>query len=132
MKTLTWTCLNAVLALVVAMVLAGCAGPRTDLDRGEDPCAVYETAEEILAMPAGKARVEQSGPCYVYLMNKQGRGFYLGGPGAGAEVWSFLDVLKEGRAYRFPEVFREYRRVKASKALPASGETRSVGFGTKR
>ncbi len=58
----------------------------------------------------------------------QGRGFYLGGPGAGAEVWSFLDELKEGRPYRFPEVFQEYRRVKASKALSTPGEMRPVDF----
>lgn len=70
---------------------------------------VYETVEEIQAMIPCEGVVAQRGPCFVYLSTTGGRGFYVGSPGSNAEVGNFLAVLKDGRAYKFPETFLKYQ-----------------------
>jgi len=79
---------------------------------GAAPGPVYETAEEIRAMPPSKATVVQRAPCFVYLRTEERTGFYIGSPGSTADVGYFLAVLKDGQTYSFPNVFLEYEKTR--------------------
>lgn len=95
---------------VSAMVwLTGCAfqRDRPQLEKGPGP--VYDTAEQIQTMPTCKAAVVERGPCYVQLQSADGTGFFIGSPGAGAEVVEFLEVLQDGQVYKFPDTFQKYQ-----------------------
>jgi hypothetical protein len=92
------------------LFLMGCAGQKPAHPLGNTTGPVYETAEQIQSMPPCKAVVVEKGPCYVYLRAANGEGFYLGSPGSNAEVAQFLEGLKEGRTYRFPETFLQYQK----------------------
>ena len=97
------------LVFALAMLLNACAIQKETEQLGKSPGPVYDTAEEIQAMIPCEGVVAQRGPCFVYLSTTGGRGFYVGSPGSNAEVGRFLAVLKDGRAYRFPEAFLEYQ-----------------------
>ncbi len=88
--------------------LIGCAAPQEGPTLGQGPGPVYDTAEQIRSMPACRAVVVERGPCYVRLRSMEGNELYLGSPAAGNDVIEFLQGLKDGRTYRFPEAFRRY------------------------
>lgn len=71
---------------------------------------IYETAEQIKAMPPCKATVEHTFPCYSLLRTADGKKFCIGSPGAKLEVLHFLDALKDGQIYKFPDVFLDYQK----------------------
>jgi hypothetical protein len=96
-------------ALAAGVWLTGCAAHNDSHQLGKAPGPVYDTAEQIQAMPACKAVVVERGPCYVHLRTADGNGFFIGSPAAGAEVVQFLEVLKDGRTYKFPETFQKYQ-----------------------
>jgi hypothetical protein len=97
-------------ALVAVLLFIGCAARREAPQLGEGISPVYESAEQIRAMPPCKAKVVERGPCYVYLEATNGKRFYLGSPGSDANVFRFLEGLKDGQGYKFPEVFLEHQR----------------------
>ena len=97
------------MALAAAMLLTGCAAHKDSHQLGKAPGPVYGTAEQIQAMPACKAVVVERGPCYVHLGTAGGSGFFIGSPAAGADVVQFLEVLTDGRTYKFPETFQKYQ-----------------------
>ncbi len=109
-KTLELPKLAFVCPLMATMLLIGCASQNDTQQLGKALGPVYETAEQIKAMPPCKAKVVERGPCYVYLTATDGKGFYLGSPGSKADVERFLAVLKYGQQYRFPDAFLEYER----------------------
>jgi len=90
------------------MLLVGCAAKKNTQQHGRTPGPVYETAEQIKAMPPCHAKVVQRAPCFVYLKTAEGEGFYLGSPGSKADVGRFLGVLEDGQSYDFPEAFLRY------------------------
>ncbi len=96
-------------SLAAAMLLGGCATQQDTPQVGTAPPSVYETAEQIKAMPPCKVTVLERGPCYVFLKAMDGKGFYLGSPASKAEVERFLAVLKDGQQYDFPDTFVEYQ-----------------------
>lgn len=95
--------------LAAAMLLSGCAAHNVTHRLGSAPGPVYDTAEEIQAMPPCKAVVVERAPCFVYLSTRDGKGFYIGSPGSTAEVGRFTNELKDGRSYKFPETFLKYQ-----------------------
>ena len=113
-KTLEATTLSFLGMLAAAMLLTGCAAQKDSEQHtqqlGQAPGLVYDTAELIKAMRPCKAKVVQRAPCFVYLSTADGKGFYIGSPAPDPEVASFLDVLKDGRTYKFPEAFLKYQK----------------------
>ena len=93
--------------LAAAMFLAGCA---SDKPADETARPIYERAEEIKTMPPCKATVVQAYPCYSLLRATDGKKFCIGSPGATPEVSRFLETLKPGRTYRFPDAFLTYQQ----------------------
>jgi hypothetical protein len=71
---------------------------------------VYETAEQIKAMPAVKATLTEKGPCYSVFRGVDVKQFVIGTPGSTPEVWRFLGTLEEGRAYELPRAFLDYEK----------------------
>ena len=109
-STFETTRLASLTSLAVTMLLTSCEAQRNTPQPGDAADPVYETAEEIQAMPPCQAVVAERGPCFVYLRTAEGKGFYIGSPGCGAEVTRFLDALKDGGTYKFPQTFMEYER----------------------
>ena len=109
-KTLELTRLAFLSTLAAAMLLTGCAAQKDTRQLGKAPGPVYESAEQIKAMPPCKAKVVERGPCYVSLKATDGRRFCLGSPGSKADVGRFLGVLKDGQRYDFPDAFLEYQK----------------------
>lgn len=70
----------------------------------------YSTADEIKAMPAGKATLEQTRACDSIFRTADGKQFVIGDPGSKPEVSQFLKSLKVGETYEFPSVFLEYQK----------------------
>ena len=93
--------------LAAAMFLAGCA---SDKPANEADALVYERAEEIKTMPPCKATGMNTYPCYSLLRATDGKKFYIGSPGATREVSRFLETLKLGRTYNFPDSFLTYEQ----------------------
>ena len=114
------------MALAAAILFSGCVAPTDKYPLGEAPGPVYDTAEQIQAMPACKAVVVERGPCYVRLRTADGSGFFIGSPGAGAELVRFLESLKDGRSYKFPETFRKYREERWPASLRQPRNTRNT------
>lgn len=100
--------LAASLSLATAVFLSGCAGHKNAPPPSEAPPPVYDTAEEIQAMPLCKAVVVERGPCYVRLITVDGGEILIGSPAAGEDIVQFLYVLKDNRTYKFPETFQKY------------------------
>ena len=96
--------------LAVAIMLTGCASTKDAAPIREAQGPVYDTPEGIRAMAPCKAVVVDRGLCFVYLRKADGSGFYIGSPGNGAEGGHFLDVLKDGKTYKFPDQFLDYQR----------------------
>jgi hypothetical protein len=67
-------------------------------------------------MPACEGVVVERGPCYVRLRTPGGSDFFIGSPAAGPDIAQFMDVLTEGRTYKFPEAFQEYEVQRRSPA----------------
>lgn len=99
-----------VASLAAAAALVGCAVPPSPPPTSDLSSPIYETAQQIASMPSCKARVVHRDPCSLYLLTTNGKGFHLGSPGSNPEVSRFLDTLKDGQRYRFPNVFREYQK----------------------
>jgi hypothetical protein len=97
------------LALAATLLLSGCVAQKDNHRLGSAPGPVFDTAEGIQAMPPCKAVVVERGPCFVYLSTPDGKGFYVGSPGSNAEVGRFINGLKDGRSYKFPEAFLKYQ-----------------------
>jgi len=93
--------------VAAAMILVGCAG---DKPANQTAVPVYEMAQEIKAMPPCKAKVVHTYPCYSRLRATDGKEFCIGSPGASPEVSRFLETLKDGRTYRFPDAFLAYQQ----------------------
>ncbi len=72
----------------------------------------YVTADEVKAMPAGRATLELRGPCFSIFRGTDGKQFVIGNPGSGAEVWKFLGTLEEGQTYELPRAFLDYHKPK--------------------
>jgi hypothetical protein len=109
-KTLGLTRMAVLGTLATAILLIGCAAQKDARQPGKAPDPVYETAEQIKAMPPCKARVVQRAPCFVYLKTTDGRGFYIGSPGSKADVGRFLGFLKDGERYNLPEAYLTYEK----------------------
>lgn len=104
------THLLTTLACAVALYLfVGCAGGAHVEHTETAATPVYETADQIKAMPPCKARVVERAPCYVGLKATDGKKFYVGGPGSKADVTRFLGELREGQSYDFPDAFVSYQ-----------------------
>ena len=71
--------------------------------------------KELPLLKSFNAIVEQKQPCAAYLKTDDGRRLCIGGPGATKEVAGFVAMLEEGRTYRFPRAFLEYRQREAKK-----------------
>lgn len=84
--------------------------PRVFLDFDERKH--YSTAQEIAKMPAVKAALECSAPCYSLFKTTEGKHFAIGNPGSKADVIHFLRSLEDGKTYQFPDVFLEYQKGK--------------------
>ncbi len=72
----------------------------------------YVTAEEVRAMPAGRATLELRGPCFSIFRGADGKQFVIGNPGSGPAVWKFLGTLEEGQTYELPGAFVDYHKRK--------------------
>ncbi|MBT3378682.1 MAG: hypothetical protein HN742_30570 [Lentisphaerae bacterium] len=107
-KCLT-TCVLPLVSVSVLLLGSGCAT--------SSPCAGnhlhYEYAAQVLAMPSCKATMELVSPCKRRFRTASGRELLLGGPGADREVAGFLGTLEEGKSYRLPGAFMEYRNREA-------------------
>jgi hypothetical protein len=79
-------------------------------NRSAEARPVYETAEQIKAMPAVKATLEERSPCSSVFRGADGKQFVIGTPGSGSEVWKFLETLEEGQAYELPRAFLDYQK----------------------
>ncbi len=97
-------------SLAAAAWLTGCAAPPNSRELGAVPEPVYDTVEQIRAMAPCKALVVERGPCFVHLRTADGNGFFIGSPAASTEVIQFLEELKDGRTYKFPETCQKYQR----------------------
>lgn len=95
------------ITLAAALLCTGCAAQKDTRQLGKALGPVYETAEQIKAMPRCKARVVERGPCYVHLETADGKGFYLGSPGSNGDVIRFVAVLNEGQYCEFPHALVE-------------------------
>jgi len=71
---------------------------------------VYETAEQIKAMPVVKATLVEKGPCYSVFRRADGKQFVIGTPGSGPEVGQFLGTLEVRQAYELPRAFVDYQK----------------------
>ena len=109
-KTLAFTPRAFLVSLAATMLLVGCVPHKGTKQFDGAPGPVYETAELIKTMPHCKAKVVQRGPCFLYLTTADGKGFYLGSPGSQADVGLFLDTLKDGHRYVFPDAFLQYQK----------------------
>ena len=96
--------------LAVATLLTSCA--KFDAKKSTESAAahIYETAEEIRAMPPCKARVVQTYPCYSLLRATDGQKFCIGSPGATREVSRFIETLSNTETYSFPDAFLAYQK----------------------
>ncbi len=108
------------MSLAAVVWLTGCATLHDRRQAEIAPGPVYDTAEQILAMPACTASVVEQGPCYLQLRTADGNEFFIGSPAAGAEVLQFVQELKEGRSYKFPEAFQKYQREHPLESAPAN------------
>jgi len=99
------------LSVVVAMaLLSSCANRMDNQQVGSVPRGVYATAEEIRAMPPCKAVVVLKEPCSVCVKMANGRWFHIGSPGSQPDVGGFLDMLRVGQTYEFPDAFVKYQK----------------------
>jgi hypothetical protein len=71
---------------------------------------VYETAEQIKAMPAVKATLMEKGPCYSVFKGADGKQFVIGTPGSGPQAGRFFRTLEVGKAYELPRAFLDYQK----------------------
>ena len=96
--------------LAVATLLTSCA--KFDARKSTESAAapIYETVEEIRAMPPCKARVVQTYPCSSLLRTTDGQKFYIGSPGATSEVSRFIETLNNTVTYSFPDAFLAYQK----------------------
>src|ERR1043165_694909 len=82
-----------------------CKFPDAFLDYQAAP--KYVTVKEIIVMAPRTATLVASRRDS-YFKTADGKGFFIGGRGSGAEVDSFLRTLEEGKAYEFPDAFLKY------------------------
>jgi hypothetical protein len=106
--TFTATTLAFPSIFAATILLTSCAASGAKKS-GEMAIPVYETAEQIKAMPPCRATVVHIYPCYSLLKTTDGKQLYIGSPGATPEVGSFVGTLKEGKTYRFPGAFFMYQ-----------------------
>jgi hypothetical protein len=106
-KTLARLAFPSVLA--AAMLPTSCATSNVKRP-SESVACIYETAEEIQAMPPCKATVVHTYPCYSLLRTSDAKKFCIGSPGATPEVSRFVETLTDRQSYRFPGVFVDYQR----------------------
>ena len=116
-KTLKLSRLVFPSTLAVAMLLTGCAAEKsTDkaLADAKKSAAtaipIYESTEEIKAMPSCKATIEHTAACSSRFRTADGKKFCIGSPGATREVGYFLRTLKDGKTYKFPNAFLDYQK----------------------
>ncbi len=99
-------------SLIIFLLVTGCT--TTPSYQGKyPPC--YEYAAQVLAMPSSKATMEFVSPCIRRFRTEDGAEFVIGGPGAEREVMRFLGTLEEGKSYRLPKAFMDYRKAQEEK-----------------
>lgn len=105
---------STLLVLCAAAVLCGAGCMTMPPYMGKyPPC--YEYTAQVLAMPSCHASVELFSPCERRFRTSDGGEFYIGSPGADAEVMGFLGTLEEGKNYDLPRAFMEYRKSREKK-----------------
>ena len=60
------------------------------------------------ALPACNGRIVAKSPCCIFIETTDGKRFSIGGPGATRAVSLFINTLRVGETYRFPDAWREY------------------------
>ena len=107
-------------ALATTMLFSGCAREKpagnatSDAKKSADTAIPnYETAEQIKAMPPGKATVEHIETFSSHLRTTGGKKFTIGSERGEQEVWHFVGTaLKKGQTYEFPGAFLDYQNRK--------------------
>jgi hypothetical protein len=108
--------LITLVVLVVAIVTrAGGGAPQaapvaTSEVAAAVPILDCETAADIKAMPSCKAVLEKEASCVYLFKTAAGQKFYIGSPASPPEVIQFLQTLKSGRTYKFPDAFLAYEK----------------------
>lgn len=90
--------------------LAAQSSSRLEFQIQQSKFAHYDTADQILALPACTLTDAQNHTCSAGFKDKDGRPFYIGGPGASREVAGFINSLEEGKTYSLPSAFIEYQK----------------------
>jgi hypothetical protein len=96
--------------LAANLLFVSCAAHNHNPPLASPPGPIYETAEQIKAMPFCRAKVVDRGPCFVSLRTAGGKGFYLGSPNSNPDVTLFLETLKDGKTYVLPDAFLQYQK----------------------
>jgi hypothetical protein len=111
-KTIELASLALASALATTMLLSGYAAekptdkPSTDAKKpANTPLPIYDTIEQVKAMPPCKATVEQVETFSSLLSTAGGQKFRIGSERGEQEVWHFVGTLKQGRKNDFPSAF---------------------------
>jgi len=100
------------MACLLAIPLAY-ADEKPAANAGDPAIPVYETAEKVKAMPAGKATVEHKETFFAVLRTPDGKKFTIGSSRGEQQVWHFVaTALKKGETYEFPAAFLAYENGK--------------------
>jgi hypothetical protein len=70
----------------------------------------YETAEQLLGLPASVLKEAHNDTCVENFKDSSGNQFSIGGPGASSEVANFIQSLEDGKTYSLPAAFIEYQK----------------------
>jgi hypothetical protein len=70
----------------------------------------YDTAAQILGLPACTLTDAQNQICAEGFNDSAGNPFHIGGPGASREVAGFIRSLEDGKKYALPAAFIEYQK----------------------
>lgn len=106
MKCLIRRSLSSGALLTLIAVLTATAAEDTDLRAARQNS--YKTADQIKQMLPCTATIAKRAPCYVVLKTPDGKEFSIGSPGNTPQLDRFIGFLKEGKPYKFPEVFFEF------------------------
>jgi outer membrane murein-binding lipoprotein Lpp len=83
---------------------------RLEFEIQQSRLAHYETAEQLLGLPACVLKDAENHACVEAFKDSAGNPFYIGGPGAHAEVAAFIQSLENGKTYSLPADFIEFQK----------------------